>query len=298
MVKQKQIFVLITIICVLFLTVATVSANSNNMTENINNEENIEIIDIELDELYEKHDEYGINSTEIQIANDNEKMEDKIIDTNDLVMSDDDFSCGAASFATVLNKLGINITLNEAKLAVNTTSEGTLMSGIISGASKYNLTAYGISTEFDNLKTNYIVHMSFNSSDHWAVIKEIRENHIIISDPNMGNVHYTKEDFCKFYTNNSIIISKSNMDTNLVELKHVKILNEYETKKISGKATKKIRKKAYKQFRVIKYKHKNRLQWRWVYPTEVYSSYNYHKPYKYYYRTTLYSYSSWYFASK
>lgn len=36
--------------------------------------------------------------------------------TTGIVLSDDDYSCGAASFATVLNNLGINMTLDEAML--------------------------------------------------------------------------------------------------------------------------------------------------------------------------------------
>ena len=34
-------------------------------------------------------------------------------------MSDDEYICGVASFAIVLNNLGKNITLNEAKIATN-----------------------------------------------------------------------------------------------------------------------------------------------------------------------------------
>ena len=45
-------------------------------------------------------------------------------------MSDDDYSC-AASFATVLNNMGVNITLDEARIAVNTAINGNTIEGII-----------------------------------------------------------------------------------------------------------------------------------------------------------------------
>ncbi len=222
------------------------------------------------------------------------------INTTGVIMSDDDYSCGAASFATVLSNLGINLTLNDARIAVNTSINGTSMAGIIEGAVKYNLTAYGISTDINNLNENFIVHMSINGNDHWSVIKYVSDDYVILADPNLGNVNYTKEEFAKFYTNNSIFISKSFIRVEKIELTSFRILNIDETKKITGK---KVDchyryKKAYKQFRVIRHNKKNRLQYRWVYPVEIWHSYSYYKPYRWYYWDTYYKYSKWYNASK
>ena len=58
------------------------------------------------------------------------------LNTTGVVMSDDDYSCGAASFATVLNNFGKNITLNEARIITNTTLNGTTMQGIIEATKK------------------------------------------------------------------------------------------------------------------------------------------------------------------
>ena len=209
------------------------------------------------------------------------------LNTTGVVMSDDKYSCGAASFATVLNNFGVNITLDEARYVVNTTVNGTTMEGIINGANKYNLTACGVKAEMEYLNENYIVHMSINGTEHWSVIKQITDNFIILSDPNMGNINYTKEDFSSVYTNNSIIISKSIDNLNV---SHLILISNIDQKMISGKASNIYKRgKAYLQFKVVKRK----LYWRWVYPTYVYKSYDYHKPWKYYLLTIRYKYSNW-----
>lgn len=97
----------------------------------------------------DSYDEYDISKVDQSVE----------LNTTGIVMSDDEYSCGAASFATVANNLGINISLDEAKTAVNTTINGTTMEGILNGASKYKLYATGIYINSTELKENYIVHM-------------------------------------------------------------------------------------------------------------------------------------------
>ena len=110
-----------------------------------------------------------------------ENLEVLNMNTTGVVMSDDEYSCGAASFATVLNNLGINITLNESKVVVNTTINGTTMQGIIDGAEKYNLTSFAVFADYNTLNENYIVHMTIDGVDHWSVVKQISENYILLA---------------------------------------------------------------------------------------------------------------------
>ena len=266
----KKIFSIL--VCLVFLLSMSTIVAEGNISGNFSSA--IEDLDeFDVDNFDESLDEEGIIVDEYdEICNDSQTLdfESLEVNTTGVVMSDDDYSCGAASFATVLNNMGINITLDEARTVVNTTINGTTMEGIINGANKYNLTAYGINANINCLNENFIVHMSIYGTDHWSVVKQISEDYIILADSNLGIVNYTKECFAELYTNNSIVISKSYIDTKKLEENKITILNVDKTKKISGKKvkTKKVPKKAYKQYRYNLNKKRN--QYRWVYPTDIY----------------------------
>ena len=255
------------LLCMVFLlSISTVAAD-----DNIETNSSAQIEDISFSQEHEDETaENEIETVEYYGEENSSGFEQLELNTRGVVMSDDDYSCGAASFATVMNNLGINMTLNEARIAVNTTVNGTTIEGIINGANKYNLTAYGISTNVTYLNENYIVHMSINGTDHWSVVKQISDDYIILADPNLGIVNYTKECFSELYTNNSIVISKCFIDIKKFENNNVVILNADKTKKNTGKKTKYryVPKKARKQVRYNL--NKGKWQYRWIYPTDVY----------------------------
>lgn len=159
------------------------------------------------------------------------------LDTKGVVMSDDEYSCGAASFATVVNNLGKNITLNEAKHATNTTINGTSMNNMVNAAKKYNLTAYALNIGTNNLKENYIIHMNIIGVDHWSVVKTLTNESIILADPNLGNYKYDLLEFNQYYTNNSVIITKSVIGGTVNEIIPIgpNFISEIGQKCISGK---------------------------------------------------------------
>ena len=132
--------------------------------------------------LNEKNQYENIDENESHVCSDDD-LNSLELNTSGVVMSDNEYSCGAASFATVLNKMGINISLNESKDATKTTINGTTMNNIIYAAKTYNLTAYAINTNTANLKENFIVHMDIMGINHWSVVKEINNETIILADP-------------------------------------------------------------------------------------------------------------------
>ena len=258
--------IMCTLICLIFLlSISCVVANESIESNSTFETEDIHFVD-ESDAISTQD---GINTTEYEEDDYFESEQQLELNTTGVVMSDDEYSCGAASFATVLNNIGVNITLDEAKTAVNTTVNGTTMEGIINGANKYNLTAYGINVNINYLNENYIVHMSINGTDHWSVVKQISDDYIILADPNEGNINYTKKEFAKFYTNNSIIISKSLIDTNTLKSKNIEIIKDKSKLLISGKG----KKKRYFLYKVKDAKYnvnKHRWYYRWVYTYSVY----------------------------
>lgn len=192
------------------------SDNTIDLTENI--------------ELREEENDNGMDTKTINSIEIKEQSKNNL----NIVMSNDSYSCGAASLATVLNNLGINISLNDAKMAANTTVNGTTMKGLIDAAAKYNLTAYGVYADISNLNENFIVHMNINGAEHWSVIKEINNERVTLADPNLGYVEFDLKNFKEYYTNNSIIIlNKSGRDS--LDMSNYNIIHNSKLNVISGK---------------------------------------------------------------
>lgn len=186
--------------------------------------------------LNEKNQYENIDENESHVCSDDD-LNSLELNTSGVVMSDNEYSCGAASFATVLNKMGINISLNESKDATKTTINGTTMNNIIYAAKTYNLIAYAINTNTANLKENFIVHMDIMGINHLSVVKEINNETIILADPNLGNFKYDLCEFNQYYTNQSVIITKStinNIINNVIPIES-NFISEVCQKYISGK---------------------------------------------------------------
>lgn len=220
------------LICIVFLlSVSCVVASDSFETDNATDLNDNTVIeeDNNLDDEFNS-EEY---SEDVINQNDYNQLE---LNTTGIVMSNDEYSCGAASFATVLNNLGVNITLDEAKTAVNTTVNGTTMEGIINGANKYNLTACAINVNTADLKENFIVHMNILGINHWSVVKEIGNETIILADPNLGNFEYDLTEFNQYYTNQTIFIGiseKNNFINNIIS-KNINFISKTVLKTVSG----------------------------------------------------------------
>ena len=236
----------ILIICIvsLFLIIGQISASDTDLIE-INESDTIDnqidklidnqidkLIDNQIDDLKELKD-----SDSIDERKDNEiieKIEKQTKGKSEIVMSNDDYSCGAASFATALKNMGMNISLDEAKMAANTTINGTSMKGLVDAAAKYNLTAYGVYADSSNLKENFIVHMNINGAEHWSMIKEISKDSITLADPSLGCIEYDLGKFNEFYTNNSLIILNKSKASSL-DMSQYTIIDNDMLNCISGK---------------------------------------------------------------
>lgn len=236
----------ILIICIvsLFLIIGQISASDTDLIE-MNESDTINYqIDNQMNNQIDKSIDKPIadsmelkDSDSIDDCRDEEiieKIENQIKCSSEIIMSNDDYSCGAASFATALNNMGINISLDEAKMAANTTINGTSMKGLVDAAEKYNLTAYGVYADTSNLKQNFIVHMNINGAEHWSVIKEISKDRITLADSSLGCVEYDLGKFNEFYTNNSLIIMNKTK-TSYLDMSKYTLIDYTKLNGISGK---------------------------------------------------------------
>ena len=185
--------------------------------ENIENIENIEKTDHSSETIAEKHK-----------------------DTRGIVMANDNYSCGPASLATVLNRNGLNLSLNEVSEHTNTNLNGTSMQSIIDAARYYNFSAYGVEIDAKDLKENYIVHLNVNGCEHWTVISKVTDSHVFLADSSEGNMNFTIDEFNSYFSRKAIVLSNDHIDLREELISNqISILDNDQCKRISGKGMKK-----------------------------------------------------------
>ena len=238
----------ILIICMisLFLIIGQISASDTDPTiisDDVADSMIIDDIDANSDMESDIQVEEELNELETISAEDEDSLEiiGKAKDTTEIVMANDNYSCGPASLATLLNKNGLKLSLNEVSKHTNTSLDGTSMQSLINAARYYNFSAYGVETDTQNLKENCIVHLNINGCKHWTVISKVTDTHVFLADSTEGNINFTIDEFNSYFTKKAIILSNGNS----VDLKneiisnHIKIMDENQCMKISGKGLKK-----------------------------------------------------------
>ena len=131
-------------------------------------------------------------------------------DITGIVMANDNYSCGPASLATVLNRYGLNLTLNEVSQHTNTSLNGTSMQSLIDAAKYYNFSAFGVEIYTENLQENHIVHLDINGNQHWSVITKVTDTHVFLADSTAGNINLSLEEFNSYFTKKAIVLSNQN----------------------------------------------------------------------------------------
>ncbi len=167
-----------------------------------------------------------------------EIIEEEIKDTEGVVMAGDNYSCGPASLATALNKLGLNLTLSEVSQYTNTTENGTNMQSLIDAAKHYNFSAFGVEIQAKDLKENSIVHLNMGYGEHWTVVSKVTEDNIFLADSTEGNINMSIAEFNSIYTGKAIILSSMNEDSGNLSVSNGKVLDSSQCLKISGKGMK------------------------------------------------------------
>ena len=194
---------------------------------------------IENNETIKTNEHYTIeNNKEIDTSLKEECKNDENKNFDGIVVSDDSYSCGPASLATVLNRFGMNLTLKEVSQFTDATEEkGTSMLSLINASKHFGFDAAGARLDVCDLKENYIIHMNIDGNEHWTVFKNITDDYVFLMDPNEGHVNFTLEEFNSYFTGNAIIIF--NEATNIIqdELKseNISILSDDESLEIFGK---------------------------------------------------------------
>lgn len=135
---------------------------------------------------------HSING-EIKIKNWREIRDDKII------KQDQDFSCGAASIATVLTEFYNRPTTEEEVLAaLGKTDYRASFADMEKALPKFGFKGIGIATSWEQLielQIPVILYVKQRKQDHFTVISGISNTHVKISDPSLGNRILTRGQF-------------------------------------------------------------------------------------------------------
>ena len=116
-----------------------------------------------------------------------------------IVKQDLDYSCGAASLATMLNSFwGQNVT-EEALLKAMDKGDGRASFDDMTRAlPQFGFRAQGFAASWDQLtrlKMPVIVYVKHRKNDHFSVLRGINQDTVWLADPSLGNRTYSRSQF-------------------------------------------------------------------------------------------------------
>ena len=110
-----------------------------------------------------------------------------------------DFSCGAASIATLLNNFyGQQLTEQEILVRMNKTELRASFDDMQQVMPQLGFEAKGYALPFEQLaqlKIPVIVYLKYRKNDHFSVLRGINGNTVLLADPSLGNMSLSREQF-------------------------------------------------------------------------------------------------------
>lgn len=110
-----------------------------------------------------------------------------------------DFSCGAASIATLLNNFyGKNLTEQEILLRMNKTELRASFDDMQQVMPQLGFEAKGYALPFEQLmqlKIPVIVYLKYRKNDHFSVLRGINGDTVLLADPSLGHMSLSREQF-------------------------------------------------------------------------------------------------------
>lgn len=116
-----------------------------------------------------------------------------------IVKQDLDFSCGAASVATLLNNYyGQSLTEAEVLEKMDKTQMRASFADIQRIMPELGFEAKGYALPFEQLaqlQIPVIVYLKYRKNDHFSVLRGINNDTVLLADPSLGHVSMSKEQF-------------------------------------------------------------------------------------------------------
>ncbi len=126
------------------------------------------------------------------------------------ILQNDITDCGPACLATISRQYGLRIPISKIREAACTDKDGTNLLGLVKAARVLNFDAKPVRGEIENineqLPTPFIAHVVIEGLLHFVVVHEIKKDRLIVADPAVGIVKYTKEEFAKIWTGVLVLV--------------------------------------------------------------------------------------------
>lgn len=123
----------------------------------------------------------------------------KILRDEKIIKQKLDYSCGAASLATLLtNYYGQNVTEEELLKAMDKGNGRASFDDMARGLMQFGFRAQGFAASWDQLvrlKMPVLVYLKSNNDDHFTVLRGINSESVWLADPSLGNRTYSREQF-------------------------------------------------------------------------------------------------------
>ncbi|WP_199770141.1 C39 family peptidase [Helicobacter mesocricetorum] len=120
-----------------------------------------------------------------------------------IIKQDLDYSCGAASLATILTfYYDKEISEEEILKAMDKGDNKSSFEDMAKALAGFGFKAQGFAASFEQLsrlKIPVVVYLKHRKSDHFSVIRGINERIVWLADPSLGNRTLSKEQFLAMY---------------------------------------------------------------------------------------------------
>ncbi len=120
-----------------------------------------------------------------------------------LVKQNFDYSCGAASLATVMSYYAKVVTEEELMKSMDRKDGIASFSDLAIVSSKYGFKAMGLALSYEQLRKlrqPVIAYLKPERESHFTVIRGVSESHVWVGDPSWGNRVITKDRFLEMWT--------------------------------------------------------------------------------------------------
>lgn len=120
-----------------------------------------------------------------------------------IVKQDLDYSCSAASLATLLNEFyGQSVTEEALLKAMDKGDLRASFEDMQKALPQFGFKAQGFAASYDQLmrlKAPVVVYLKHRKDDHFSVLRGIDENTVWLADPSLGNRTYSKTQFLEMW---------------------------------------------------------------------------------------------------
>lgn len=112
----------------------------------------------------------------------------------------DEMDCGATALAIVCRHFGKAISLARIRQLVHTGLDGASLRAICHGAGELGLAARAVKASASNLDQMPLPAIAHWEGNHWVVLYDVDRTHVRVSDPGLGKVKVSREEFAKKWT--------------------------------------------------------------------------------------------------